>query len=60
MQHPAVALAACVPVPDETRGDEVKAYVVLKDGDGIEAPALVEWCAGRIAYFQGAEILDLP
>ncbi len=28
--HPAVRAAACVPVPDEERGEEVKAYVQLR------------------------------
>ena len=30
--HPAVRAAACVPVPDEERGEEVKAYVQLRSG----------------------------
>lgn len=32
MKHPAVALAAAVGVPDPTRTEVVKAFVVLKDG----------------------------
>jgi long-chain acyl-CoA synthetase len=32
MEHPAVKVAAVVPVPDELRGEEVKAYIVLKEG----------------------------
>ncbi|MFA7430905.1 MAG: acyl-CoA synthetase, partial [Rhodospirillaceae bacterium] len=32
MKHPAVALAAAVGVPDATRTEVVKAFVVLKDG----------------------------
>ena len=32
MEHPAVKVAAVVPVPDEFRGEEVKAYIVLKEG----------------------------
>lgn len=32
MRHPAVALAAAIGVPDETRGEIVKAFLLLADG----------------------------
>jgi acetyl-CoA synthetase len=31
-RHPAVALAAAIGVPDEVRGERIKAYLVLKEG----------------------------
>ena len=55
MQHPKVRLAACVPVPDELRGEEVKAYLVLREGETHEtAPPsdLRDWCLERLAYFK--------
>lgn len=52
MQHPDVALAACIPVPDDLRGEEVKAYVVLKAGKDVEPAVLADWTAERIAYFK--------
>ncbi|MBA2476926.1 MAG: AMP-binding protein [Actinobacteria bacterium] len=39
--HPAVALAAAIGVPDDTRGEVVKAFVILRDGFE-PAPALAE------------------
>jgi carnitine-CoA ligase len=50
--HPAVRLAACVPVPDELRGEEVKAYVVLREGAAAEPAELNAHCAARLAYFK--------
>ena len=41
VKHPAVANAAVVPSPDETRGNVVKAYIVLAAGH-TPAPALEE------------------
>ena len=32
MTHPAVSLVAVIGVPDERMGEEVKAYLVLKEG----------------------------
>jgi crotonobetaine/carnitine-CoA ligase len=49
--HPAVRLAAVVAVPDELRGEEIKAYVVC-DGERPEPAELVEFCSGKLAYFK--------
>ncbi|MGW5741675.1 ATP-dependent acyl-CoA ligase [Amycolatopsis sp. NPDC003861] len=49
--HPAVQLAAVVAVPDELRGEEIKAYVVC-DGDRPDPAELAAFCAGKLAYFK--------
>ena len=41
VRHPAVANAAVVPSPDETRGNVVKAFIVLAPGQA-PSPALEE------------------
>ncbi|GAA3582761.1 ATP-dependent acyl-CoA ligase [Amycolatopsis ultiminotia] len=51
LQHPAVRLAAVLAVPDELRGEEVKAYVVC-EGEHPVPEALAEFCAGQLAYFK--------
>ena len=54
-QHEAVRLAACVPVPDELRGEEIKIYLVLDEGHSCETAGpggLAEFCAERLAYFK--------
>ena len=49
--HPAVKLAAVVAVPDDVRGEEVKAYVVC-DGERPEPAELAAFCAEKLAYFK--------
>lgn len=54
-QHPAVADAAVVPVPDELREEEVLACIVPRDGheaDGALAEAVVAHALQRLAYFK--------
>jgi crotonobetaine/carnitine-CoA ligase len=48
MSHPRVRLAAVVGMPDEIRGEEVKAFVV---GD-VSADELAGFCADRLASFK--------
>jgi carnitine-CoA ligase len=47
--HPRVRLAAVLGVPDEIRGEEVKAFVVA---DGVTAAELAAFCAERLAAFK--------
>lgn len=52
---PEVIEAAVVPVPDETRGEEVKAYVVLQPGltpKELSPQAIIDHCAARLAKFK--------
>jgi crotonobetaine/carnitine-CoA ligase len=54
-QHPAVALAACIAVPDTLRGEEVKAFIVLRQEHRAQPPepeALVDFVAQRLAAFK--------
>lgn len=54
LSHPDVRMAAVVGVPDEIRGEEVKAYLVLTDTRDAEQAAgdLRAYCAERIARFK--------
>ncbi|WP_236796635.1 AMP-binding protein [Amycolatopsis sp. GM8] len=50
MSHPAVELAAVIAVPDELRGEEIKAFVVLSTETTPDE--LTEFCAAKLAYFK--------
>ncbi len=51
--HAAIGSAACVPVPDDIRGEEIKVYLVASNATEKPDPAeLVEWCGARLANFK--------
>ena len=51
-QHPAVAEVAVIGVPDLHRGETVKAYVKLRDGQTVTAGDLRAFLKDRLAPFQ--------
>jgi long-chain acyl-CoA synthetase len=60
-QHEAVREAAVVGVPDEYRGETVKAYVSLRPGQQVTASELIAFCRQQMAaykYPRQIEFLD--
>jgi long-chain acyl-CoA synthetase len=51
-QHPAVAAAATIGIPDQLYGEEVAAFVVLKDGPQVTEPELIAYCTERLADYK--------
>lgn len=49
MTHSSVSLVAVLGVPDERLGEEVKAYVVLKQGEILTESDFIDWCKGQFA-----------
>lgn len=50
--HTAVRVCACVPVPDEIRGEEIKVYVVPVPGTTVEVTELLAHTRTHLAYFK--------
>jgi acyl-CoA synthetase (AMP-forming)/AMP-acid ligase II len=60
LEHPAVELAGAVGVHDEVHGENVRAYVTLKDGEEPPSRAdLIVFCRERIGYKAPDEIVFL-
>jgi len=51
-QHPAVAAAATIGVPDSLYGEEVAAFIVLKEGAKVTGEELVQYCQSELADYK--------
>jgi fatty-acyl-CoA synthase len=50
--HPDIVDAQVIGVPDERYGEELMAWVRLKDGASLDAEGLREFCQGRLAHYK--------
>ena len=51
-EHPKVKDACVIGIPEELRGERIKAFVVLKDGERATTTELLEHCRKRLAKFK--------
>ncbi|HEY8722089.1 long-chain fatty acid--CoA ligase [Pengzhenrongella sp.] len=52
LTHPAVSLAAVIGVPDESHGEEIKAYVILEKNASVTPDELIAWGHEQMASYK--------
>lgn len=57
-RHPKVKEAVVAGVPDRYRGETVKAYVVLKEGETATEEEIIEFCKGQVAKYKVPTAVD--
>ncbi len=57
--HPAVREAAVVGLPDEYRGETVKAYISLKPGAAVTPEEVIAWSKERMAAYKYPRFVEI-
>ncbi|MGX6447281.1 class I adenylate-forming enzyme family protein [Patulibacter sp. S7RM1-6] len=57
--HPAVCEAAVVPIPDDYRGESVKAFVALESGARVTEQELITYCRERLSAYKYPREVEL-
>ena len=57
-EHPSVYEVAVIGVSSEKWGEEVKAVVVLKDGEDLSEWELIDFCEGKLAGFKKPKTVE--
>ena len=57
-QHPKVLNGVAVGIPDEYRGETVKAYIVLKPGETATEEEIIDFCKGKLAAYKAPKLVE--
>ena len=52
IEFPGVAMVAVAGIPDEQKGELVKAYIVMRDGLSLDEEAIEQYCRTRLAAYK--------
>ena len=59
MTHPSVSLASVIGVPHDQHGEEVKAFLVLKEGVQVAEEEIIAWSKTQMAAYKYPRIVEI-
>jgi long-chain acyl-CoA synthetase len=57
-EHPKILEAAVIGVPDEYRGETVKAFIVCKKNEALTPEEVIQFCRQRLASFKVPKLIE--
>lgn len=58
-QHPAVKEASVIGIPDEYKGERVKAFITLRDGATIKEPEIISFCKEHLIPYKVPQEVEI-
>ncbi|HFA47409.1 MAG TPA: long-chain fatty acid--CoA ligase [Bacteroidetes bacterium] len=59
MKHEAISLVAVIGIPHDQMGEEIKAFVVLKDGASATPEEIISWTKEHIAAYKYPRVVEI-
>ncbi|MBB6450156.1 long-chain acyl-CoA synthetase [Geomicrobium halophilum] len=57
-EHPSIQEAVAIGIPDAYRGENVKAILVLKEGERVQEEAIIEYCRAHMAAYKVPRVIE--
>ena len=57
-EHPKIVEAAAIGLPHPTRGEQVKAFIVLKEGETETEEGIIEYCKEKLATYKLPTLIE--
>jgi long-chain acyl-CoA synthetase len=57
-RHPQVEMAVSIGIPDDYRGETVKAYVILKEGEEASAEDIIAFCKKSLTSYKVPKLIE--
>jgi long-chain acyl-CoA synthetase len=58
MGHPKILEACTIGIPDDYRGETVKAFIVIKEGEALTEDDVVKYCKENLAAYKVPKIIE--
>lgn len=59
LKHPAISMIAIIGIPHEQHGEEIKAFIVLKQGVEADIDEIKSWTKERVANYKYPRIIEI-
>ncbi len=56
--HPKILEAAVVGIPDDYRGEIIKAYVVVRDGETLDEAGILDYCGDNLVKYKVPTVVE--